>query len=192
MQEIPVADGAAEITAPKHNPPVLVKDRSLEPLYEPVRPCMSGFRASVLHVQISTCLVEISFELTASIRQHSPQLPTSLLHLGSNDILEERGCLLRVVGWHNLGHRVRAGRITRSQLPQLADALEVADVEGVNTHELARFLCLHMTSLSSCQVLPGSLGQQSGALCAVDFKNEQPLSPGSQPQTVECSPDRGR
>ena len=35
-------------------------------------------------------------------------------------------------------HAVGAGRIARRDLPHLAHALEVADVEGIQAHELAR------------------------------------------------------
>jgi len=183
---------STERTTPKHDPPVFVKDRSLEPLHEAVRPSVSWLRPSVLYVELSTCPIEIGFELTASVCQHPPQLPVSPFHLGNNDILEERSCLFRVAGRYDLGHRVRAGRITRSQLPQLTDPFEVADVERVDAYELAGLLCLDMAGLPPRQVLPCSLRQESGVLRTMNLENQQPLSTCSQPQSVKCSPDRGR
>ena len=73
----------AEVTSPEGDPPVLVKNRPLEPLDEAVGPCVSRLRSGVPNVEFATHLIECPFELASAIGQHSPQLPASFLQFSS-------------------------------------------------------------------------------------------------------------
>ena len=69
-------------------------------------------------------------------------------------------------------------------MPHLPHPLELADVEGVQTDELAGALGLHVPGAPVAQPpqrLAGPFGQQPGPLGAVMLEHEQTLPPGGQP-----------
>ena len=81
------------------------------------------------------------------------------------------------------GDTIRARRIAGRDLPDLADALELADVKGVQADQLARALGDDVPRLAVAQApegLPRALGEQAGPRGTVMLEHQQALTPRRQ------------
>jgi len=60
----------SEVATPEGHAPVLLEDRALQALDEPVGPGMAGFGAGMVDTQLPAGLIERSVKLGATVRQH--------------------------------------------------------------------------------------------------------------------------
>jgi len=100
-----------------------------------------------------------------------------------NDVAQERGGGRGIVGGQQAGQPVGAGRIARRDLPDFADAFEAADLERVQTHELAGLLRVDVPRPAVArtpQALPSACRQQPGGARRLLLEHGQPGSPRGQ------------
>src|SRR2546429_5840991 len=127
-----------EVSASEGDAPVLWRDRARQALDEAVGPGMARLRAGVAQAELPTGLIEGSVELGAPVGQDAPQGPPRPSKERPEDVAQKRRGIGRRVGRQQRRHAVGAGGVARRDLPHLADPLEVADVEGVQTDQLPR------------------------------------------------------
>jgi len=87
-------------------------------------------------------------------------------------------------------HALPGGRIARRDLPHLAHALEVADVEGIQANEFARLAGLDLARAlvaDSPELLPRTLRQQTRRLQSVVFEDRHALPSGRQARSPQRS-----
>src|SRR5262249_19540798 len=130
---------AREVASPEHHAPEFLEDRALQPFGEAVGPGVARFGPRVPQAEFATGDIKLPLELGAAIGQHAPHRPARPLEMRYDDLAQERGGGGRVVDWQQPGQAIGRRRIARRDLPDLADAFEVADVEGVQAHELTWF-----------------------------------------------------
>src|SRR5437762_270662 len=129
-----------EVVPPKDHPPVFGEDGLLQPLDEAVGPGMARLDPGVANAERGTGLIEAGLELAAAVGQHALERPASPADGRQQDLPQEVGdCGVRERG-QDAGDTIRARRIAGRDLPDLADALELADVKGVQADQLARSL----------------------------------------------------
>src|SRR5438552_6618155 len=127
-----------EVVPPKDHPPVFGEDGLLQPLDEAVGPGMARLDPGVANAERGTGLIEAGLELAAAVGQHALERPASPADGRQQDLPQEVGdCGVRERG-QDAGDTIRARRIAGRDLPDLADALELADVKGVQADQLAR------------------------------------------------------
>src|SRR5256886_4366388 len=154
-----------EVVPPKDHPPVFGEDGLLQPLDEAVGPGMARLDPGVANAERGTGLIEAGLELAAAVGQHALERPASPADGRQQDLPQEVGdCGVRERG-QDAGDTIRARRIAGRDLPDLADALELADVKGVQADQLARALGDDVPRLAVAQApegLPRALGEQAG------------------------------
>ena len=133
-------DAAGEVVAPEDHPPMLGENRLLQALDEAIGPRVAGLDARLADAQPRTGRREIGLELIAAIREHALHCPAGPPGRGHQDVAQEvRGGRRRQRG-QDARQAVRARGIAGGDLPYLAHALEMPDVEGVEANQLARTL----------------------------------------------------
>jgi len=144
---------------------VLLENRALQAFDEPVGPGVARFAARVPEAQLAAGRIKRPLELGAAIREDATHGPVGAPMVRDDDAAQEGGGGRGIVGGQQTGQPVRAGRIARRDLPDFADAFEGADVEGVQTHELAGLLRFDVTRPAVArtpQTLAGAFRQQPG------------------------------
>jgi hypothetical protein len=126
-----------EVTAAKGHTPVLLQDRALEAFDEPVGPGVPRLGPRVAEAERAAGLIERPFELGAAVGEHAAQPPAGPAVERQHDPTQEVGGGLGRVRGQEPRHAVGARGIAGRDLPDLAHALELPDVEGVQTHQLA-------------------------------------------------------
>src|SRR2546429_2372414 len=122
---------------PKAHPPVFGEDGLLQPLDEAVGPGMARLDPGVANAERGTGLIEAGLELAAAVGQHALERPASPADGRQQDLPQEVGdCGVRERG-QDAGDTIRARRIAGRDLPDLADALELADGKSVQADQLA-------------------------------------------------------
>jgi hypothetical protein len=137
---------------------VFLQDRALEPFNKPVRPRMPWLRPGVAQAQGATGLIERAVELGAAVGEHAPQAPAGPAVERQHDPPQEVSGGRRGVCGQQPGYAVGA-----RDLPDLAHAFELPDVEGVQTHQFAGLAGGHMPRLAVLGPPQGAarpLGQQ--------------------------------
>jgi len=114
---------AGEVVAPEDHAPVLGENRLLQPLDEAVGPGMARLDARLADAQRRTGGGEVGLELIAAVRQHPRQRPTGTLDRRHQDVAQKGGGGLRRERRQDARHPVRTRRVTRGDLPHLADSL---------------------------------------------------------------------
>src|SRR6266851_692455 len=146
-----------EVTAAKGHAPVLLQDRALEAFDEPVGPGVPRLGPRVAEAERAAGLIERPFELGAAVGEHAAQLPAGPAVERPHDPTQEVGGGLGRVRGQEPRHAVGARGIAGRDLPDLAHALELPDVEGVQTHQLAWLAggrmprCTVLGATRSCQ-----------------------------------------
>jgi len=127
-----------EVATAERHAPVLVEDGSLKPFDEPVRPGMPRLRARVGDAERAARLVEDAAILAPAIGEDAFDRPSCLPVERLDGVSEEgRGLIGRRAG-DDACDGERAGSVAGRKLPHLADPLELADVEAVETDEIPR------------------------------------------------------
>src|SRR5216117_264443 len=172
-----------EVAATEHHPPVLLENRALQAFDEAVGPGVARFGARVPEAELAAGRIKRPLELGAAIREDAAHRPPGALVVWDDDLAQERGGGRRIMGGQQAGQPVRAGRIARRDLPDFADAFEAADIERVQTHELARLLRVDVpraTVTRAPQALPGAFRQQPGRARRLLLEHGQPGPPRGQ------------
>src|SRR5262247_2591179 len=91
VERVLQAAAAGEVPPAEGHAPVLLQDRALQPLDEPVGPGMPWLGAGVANAQRPTGLIEGALELRAAIGQHPAQRPAGLAVQGRQDVAQEPG-----------------------------------------------------------------------------------------------------
>jgi hypothetical protein len=105
---------------------------------------------------------------------------------------EERGRRSRQL-WQQPGHPVRARGVASGDLPHFADALELADVERVEAHELARLRGLDVATSGAArlgQAPAGPVGEQPARPGAVVLEQREAIASARQPGPAQDALDR--
>src|SRR6266516_3690088 len=100
--------------------------RSTKPLVQ----ALARLGARVPNPELATRLIEGAFEFGPTIGQQAADLPAGPLIVRHHDGAQKRGRVGGEMSGQQPGQAVRRSRIAGRNLPHLADALEVADVEG--------------------------------------------------------------
>src|SRR5437660_7676346 len=163
--------------------PVLLENRALQSFDKAVGPGMARFGARVPDVELAAGRIKRALELRPAIGEDAPHRPARALVVRDDDLAQECGGREGIVGRQQAGQPVRGGRIARRDLPDFADAFEVADVEGIQAHELARLRRRDVPRAavaSTPQALPGAFGQQPGGPRRLLLEHGQPGAPRGQ------------
>ncbi len=117
---------------------MLVQNRLLQPLDESVGPRMSRLRVRVAEPRALTAQREGPLEFLAVVREHATQLPADVAIRRSHDLAQKRedrgrGDLTE----HEARPGERRGDVTAGELPDLAHAFQLADIDGVEREERA-------------------------------------------------------
>jgi len=175
---------AREVLATKLDPPVLVQDRALQPFDEAVGPRMPRQRPRMSDTEPAAGVGERRFELGAPVGEDALQRPTRASVERPQDVAqEERGRRSRQL-WQQPGHPVRARGVASGDLPHFADALELADVERVEAHELARLRGLDVAPSGAArlgQAPAGPVGEQPARPGAVVLEQREAIASARQP-----------
>ncbi len=180
---------AGEVVPPKGNPPMLVQDRFLQALDEAVGPGVAWLRPRDPNAQALTARGKDALEFLAVVRQDPLQAPAGLAIAGPHDVAQkaEDG------GGRDLADdqsrpAERRRHIAAGDLPDLADAFQLADVERVQRQQVARPIGLDMAAGGSVR----PLGQQTVRRRAVLLEDRQSRAPGAQAGATQQAPDRRR
>ena len=119
---------------------MLVQDRALEAHHEAIAPRGPRVRPRVPDTQRLTGCREFPVELRAAVREPALQWPGRPSVEGHQDPGWEGQGLLGRERWQAPGDAVRGDRVARRDMPDLADDLEIADVERVEAHQVAGLL----------------------------------------------------
>ena len=145
----------------KGDTPQLGEDGPLQPFDEAVCPGVARAGAPVADAELPTGRDKACLPLGAAIGEHRlDPVPGPLVgrhHVPAQEL--DRGLLgdPRDEG----GDPIGAGRIARRQLPDLADPLELPDVEGVEADQVARALGLQRAAASAAGGCARSAGRRS-------------------------------
>src|SRR6266851_1004048 len=172
-----------EVAPTEGHAPVLLQDGDLQSLHEAISPGMARLRARVAQTELAAGRIERAMEFGSPIGQHAAQPPAGATIVRPEDRPQEVRRGLGRVGRQQPGHAVGAGSIARRDLPDLAHALELPNIEGVQTHQLARLAGLDVARVPmprAPELLPGPLGQQPRGLQSVMLEDRQALPSGSQ------------
>jgi len=126
--------------------------------------------------ELATRLIEGAFEFGPTIGQQAADLPAGPLIVRHHDVAQKRGRVGGEMSGQQPGQAVRRGRIAGRNLPDLADALEVAAVEGVQTHQFAGLRGLDVARAPVTRApepVAGPVGQQPGGARRVMLENRQ-------------------
>src|SRR5689334_10263819 len=121
---------ASEVLPTKRDAPMLVQDRFLQPLDEAVGPRMPWFRASHADPEALTAGGKGALKFLPVVREHAAQPPAGLAIAGTHVVAQEgqhRG--RRDLTDDQVGPRERGRDIAARDLPHLADAFQLPDVE---------------------------------------------------------------
>src|SRR5438445_1900111 len=129
---------ARVVGSPEGDPPQFAQDCALQPFDEAIGPRMPRFGAPMLDPQLATGQQEAPIELRPAIGQDGAHRMARPL-VARHDVAPQKR-RDRHLGhpWHERGDRVRAGRIAGRELPDLAHALELPYVEGIQADQIAR------------------------------------------------------
>src|SRR5216110_1979836 len=116
-----------EVVPTEGHTPVLLENRALQPFDKAVGPGMARFGARVTNPELATRLIEGAFEFGPTIGQHAADLPAGPLIVRHHDVAQKRGRVGGEMSGQQPGQAVRRGCIAGRNLPDLADAFEVAD-----------------------------------------------------------------
>src|SRR5438552_9851214 len=181
-------EATREVPTAKDHAPVLLQDAALQPLDEAVGPGMARFGARVTNPELATRLIEGAFEFGPTIGQHAADLPAGPLIVRHHDVAQKRGRVGGEMSGQQPGQAVRRGRIAGRNLPDLADAFEVADVEGVQAHKLARLFRLDVPGAAVAgapQALASTFRQRPGRTRRLMLEHGQPSASGGQPDPAQ-------
>ena len=130
--------GRAEVVPTKRNAPVFMQNRALQALHESVGPRMPRLRPRVAHLVVGTGGDEPGLELLAVVGQHARQAP-ACAPIAREDDLGQKGRHQRRgdLAPHDPPPAKRRGAIAGRQLPDLADPLQLVDVETVQRTQVA-------------------------------------------------------
>jgi hypothetical protein len=173
---------------------MFVEDRALQSFDKAVGPRMSRLGARVSDADFPTGLVERGSVLAALIGEDALNPPTGPPIERDEGVLEEVRGLLGIGCPDDASGGQGAGRIAGGKLPDLADTLELADVEAIEAHEIPGFLGLDVPTATTGRIesAPCSLGEQPRSLGAVVLEHGQALPPGAKARTPKGSVDRTR
>jgi hypothetical protein len=181
----------SDMLAPERHPPVLMQDGPLESLDEAVGPRMAGLGARVPDVSCGAGGPKGSLERLPVIGQHSAQAPARR-RMAGYDHLDEECCHHggRDLPGHDARPPRRRGGIAGGQRPDLADPLQLADVERVQRAEVARLVRGHVLAHPPRR---GPLGEQPELHGALLLEHREALATGAQAVAVPHALDgRGR
>src|SRR4030095_3846520 len=171
---------AGEVAAPEHHAPELLEDRALQPFDEAVGPGMAGFRTGVPKAELATGDIKGPLEFRPAVGEHTPHRPAGTLEVGHDDLAQERGGGRRIVGRQPASETIRGRRGAGRHLPNLADPFEIADVEGVQAHELAGLVRLDVSCVAMAGTPEGAsraVGQQPGRARRLLLEHGEPGPP---------------
>src|SRR5438876_2435931 len=156
---------------------------------------MARLGPRVANPELATRLIEGAFEFGATIGQHAADPPAGPLIVRHHDGAQKRGRVGGDMSGQQPGQAVGRGRIAGRDLPDLADALEIADVEGVQTHQLAGLRGLDVARPPAAGppdpwASPG--GQQPGGARRVMLEDRQPSAPRGQARAAQDALHRTR
>src|SRR5438093_9817738 len=154
-----------EVAAPEYHAPVLLENRALQAFDEAVGPSVARFGARVPEAELAAGRLKRPLELGSTIREDAAHRPPGAPVVRDDDLTQERRGGRGIMSGQQAGQPVRASRIARRDLPDFADAFEAADIERVQTHELARLLRVDVPRAAVArppQALPGAFRQQPG------------------------------
>ena len=123
------------------------------------------------------------------------ELPAGLSVSGQENTPEEASAVNRLDRRDDLGEGEGAGSITGRDLPELADALEVADVEAVQADQVARPVGLNMAGTAVAglpETTASTVGEKAGRPRTVVLEDGQPFMPTSKSGASKESMDRTR
>src|SRR4029453_1414254 len=126
-----------ERAPPEGHAPILLQDRALQPLDEAIRPGAPWLSPGMAEAEGPTGRIEDSLKLGPAIGEYAAQPPARAPTQRAKEGAEEVSGRFGGVGGQQPGHAVRARSIAGRDLPNLPDALELAEVERVQTHQLA-------------------------------------------------------
>src|SRR5216110_1553428 len=177
-----------EVVPTEGHTPVLLENRALQPFDKAVGPGMARFGARVTNPELATRLIEGAFEFGPTIGQHAADLPAGPLIVRHHDVAQKRGRVGGEMSGQQPGQAVRRGCIAGRNLPDLADAFEVADVEGVQAHKLARLFRLDVPGAAVAgapRALASTFRQQPGRTRRLMLEHGQPSASGGQPDPAQ-------
>src|SRR3989454_1402911 len=186
---------SGEVATAKLHAPVLVQDGSLPSLDEAIGPSVARLRARVVDVEIPAGLSEIALEFAAAIGEHALDRPAGVAIERDQDVAQEtRGDLCGGLGGdEDAAGAIGAGRIAGRDLPDLAHALELSDVEAVDADELAGDGGLDVAlggRAKRAERSARALRQQPGLPRAVMLEHAQPLQAGAELEPSQGAIDR--
>src|SRR6266496_6048833 len=183
----------SEVAAAEGDSPVFVEDGSLESLDETVGPAVARLGASVVDTELGADGVEEALELAAVVGEDPIELPAGLSVGRQEDAFEESGAVDGLDRRDDLSESEGTGGITGRDLPELADSLEVADVEAIQANQVARPVGLNMACAAVAdlpETAASAVGEQAGRACAVVLEDSQPFMPTSKPGASKEPMDR--
>jgi hypothetical protein len=181
-----------EEAAPEGDPPVFVEDGSLESLDEAVGPAVTRLGAGVVDAELGADGIEEALELAAVVGEDALEPPSRPSVGRQENTLEEPSAVDRLHRRDDLGESEGTGGVTGRDLPERANALELADVEAVQADQIARQLRFDVsgTALAGLPEAPAStLGEKAGGSCAVMLENGQSFMPRSKPDAPKQTVD---
>src|SRR6266496_2048661 len=185
--------GGGEVAAAEGDSPVFVEDGSLESFDEAVGPAVARFSACVVDAELGADSVEEALELAAMVGEDALELPAGLSVGGQKDALEESGAVDGLDRRDDLSESEGAGSIAGCNLPELADTLELADVEAIQANQVARPVGLNMACAAVAglpETAASAVGEQAGRACAVVLEDSQTFMPTSKPSASKEPMDR--
>jgi hypothetical protein len=154
---------------------------------------MLGLGTGVPDAEFLTRSVERSSILSAAIGEDPLERPACLLIERHQDLAEEAGRLSGRGSRDDAGRGIGAGGITSRELPDPADAFELADIEAVQADELTRFLGLDVPLPASCPLeLPaGPLGEEARPTRTVALESREAFPQCPKTRAAERAVDGG-
>src|SRR5438034_2747824 len=132
-----------EVVPTEGHTPVLLENRALQPFDKAVGPGMARFGARVPDAEPAAARIKRPLELGPATGEDAAHRPPRALVVGDDHLAQERACGHRIGGGRRGGQPVRSARSARRDLPDFADAFEVADVERVQDRKSTRLNSSH-------------------------------------------------
>jgi hypothetical protein len=154
---------AHEAVEAEHHAPEFLENRALQPFDEAISPGVTGFRARWRRPSSQQATSNAAWNSAPPSVEHAPHRPAGALEVRHDDLAQERGGGPGGVGPQQAGQPIGGRRLACRDLPDLAHALEVADLEGVQAHEFARLGRLDVPRAavaSAPELLPSAFRQQ--------------------------------